>query len=632
MFNCNISFKLPLPWSEKAFTVKSMGFINFLVGPNGSGKSRFAIGLKHCLPKCRLLGTDRLAGFGRSPYSSMFGDHFDKGYQKNWFNNFKQIGIDIGGGIDTFVLLEERLDLRIRVEATLSNLFDRRIIFEWDSGMLVPKATLGSTGDTYRLDLDECHGIKELLVLLTNLYNDEYDYLIIDEPELNLHPQFQSFFMREIHKVAADPRSGGKIVFLITHSPSMLDFRSVDDVKSVISFSLDYEVPHHILELDQAATSRFSSLVPRLNVSHKQLFFSDNPIFVEGIFDAQLIQMIQECRGVSISGAGSCVIDAGGCEEINKYLELCRAFGKKAFFLYDLDSLFSGGLRGCIKEDESITSFLATLGLGSDFGKYCGQLERVLSDAIDIIIKNQNNSPSLDNLASYFKSLQKEGKIENKALSRARVAILIQLNADRQSLVEVLSESSVIDIEGRLKKIVEALQQKNVFLLPGGALEHYLPSYTGDRFILTDAAKKAAVESEINYLSNGMNDEELEKRYGALYAAVRFLPAKGQVDLDSTISDYLSKYIHELQGLVVRFQSFQKDELQESLSRLLPGFEKMFTLHEFSREDVNKFEAIIKITDKVGKAEGKVEVTDQTNAGMRKFSIEWSRKNEQSAN
>ena len=61
------------------------------------------------------------------------------------------------------MLLEERLDLRIQVEATLSHLFNRKIVLDGDSGNLVARAVLGETGDSYRLDRDECHGIKELL-------------------------------------------------------------------------------------------------------------------------------------------------------------------------------------------------------------------------------------------------------------------------------------------------------------------------------------------------------------------------------------------------------------------------------------------------------------------------------------
>jgi hypothetical protein len=125
------------------------------------------------------------------------------------------------------------------------------------------------------------------------------------------------------------------------------------------------------------------------------LFFSDDPIFVEGILDAQFVETLQEARGVSVAGAGSCIIDAGGCEEVNHYLELCSAFGKKAHFLYDLDSLFTGNLRACVRTDGSLQNFLANIGVGSDFAKYCGELDRCLTGLIDKLIAVEDAPPSL---------------------------------------------------------------------------------------------------------------------------------------------------------------------------------------------------------------------------------------------
>ena len=78
----------------------------------------------------------------------------------------------------------------------------------------------------------------------------------------------------------------------------------------------------------------------RLNAHHKQLFFSDNPVFVEGHHDALMIEALMEARGVSATAAGSCIIECGGAEEVNHYLKLCQGLGKVAHFVYDLDSLF----------------------------------------------------------------------------------------------------------------------------------------------------------------------------------------------------------------------------------------------------------------------------------------------------
>ena len=271
-----------------------------------------------------------------------------------------------GSGIDTILLLEDRMDLRIQIEATLSHLFGRDVVLEWDSGNLVPKATRREGGESYRLDRDECHGIKELFVLLTHLYDHQHRYLIIDEPELNLHPQYQAFFMQEVRKVVGRP--GGspykKVVFLITHSPFILDLRLEDDIKSVISFDLDYSVPRQIASTTPDVASAVVA-TGRLNAHHKQLFFSDNPVFVEGHHDVLMVEALMEARGVSAAADGSCIIDCGGVEEVNRYLNLCQGLGKEAHFVYDLDSLFTGRLRSCMADDNSIRSFLASAGVGS---------------------------------------------------------------------------------------------------------------------------------------------------------------------------------------------------------------------------------------------------------------------------
>ena len=132
-----------------------------------------------------------------------------------------------------------------------------------------------------------------------------------------------------------------------------------------------------------------SSLIAtgRLNAHHKQLFFSDNPVFVEGHHDALLVEALMEARGVSAAAAGSCIIDCGGAGEVNHYLDLCQGLGKDAHFIYDLDSMFKGQLRSCIGGDDSIQGFLASAGVGPDFAKYVGELDARLTNAIDILIQ-----------------------------------------------------------------------------------------------------------------------------------------------------------------------------------------------------------------------------------------------------
>src|SRR4051794_36313644 len=111
MINHPIRIELPEPWREKTFETTRFGTLNVLVGPNGSGKSRFAEALRQTLPNARLLGTDRLSAMA-SDMIGLFGDQLRNGLAKNWFGDLQNAGLLRGSGIDSFVILEERPDIR----------------------------------------------------------------------------------------------------------------------------------------------------------------------------------------------------------------------------------------------------------------------------------------------------------------------------------------------------------------------------------------------------------------------------------------------------------------------------------------------------------------------------------------
>ena len=625
MIDLNLQFQLPPPWKDEVFEAHQWGMINFLVGPNGSGKSQFAVTLFHHLRKdsgsVRFLGTDRLKDMSRPTLRNFVGDPFEAGFAKNRFSHLKTEG-EGGSGIDTIVLLEERMDLRIQVEATLSHLFDREIMLEWDSGNLIPKAELRGRNQSYRLDRDECHGIKELLVLLTHLYDDNNRYLIIDEPELNLHPQYQAFFMQEVRKVAGDLPKGSKkkVVFLVTHSPFMLDFQSLDDLNSVISFNLDYSIPKQVCNLQPGIDAPLS-FIRRLNAHHKQLFFSDNPVFVEGILDSQLVEALMAAHFTSVAGAGSCIIDAGGAEEVNHYFRLCQGLGKTAHFLYDLDSIFSGNLRACIKDDESIQSFLASAGLGSDFGKYCGRLEKELTGLIAQLLSAELPE-NLHPLSTFLKGIGEKSQWKPDQWKKARTAVMTAISRHRADIASVVSPQILEDVEGRRTQILTALNEKNIHVLPGGTLERYLPHYKGDEYTLSPDAKRQAVYAEIEELTKLTTEEALSERYGDLYGAVHSLPSKAEVDLDAALNNHLSKYIHEFQRIVVNNPDWQADEIRQRLVSIQPSWNGVFSIQEFGRTPEGCFKATIGIIAMLGQSPRVVHVNHQTNAGMGNFKIE----------
>ena len=173
MYPIDIKLNLQVPWKNENFEMSKIGYINYLVGPNGTGKSQFSEQLKNFFNskqlKCRVLSADRLAGLGFSSKDINNGNgnyvvsnsNFHDGFNKQYFLQYKQGAESMGTGADAFVLLEEKLDLKIKIEAILSQVLHRDIRLEWISGRLVPMTYNIKQASEYELK-KESPGIKEL--------------------------------------------------------------------------------------------------------------------------------------------------------------------------------------------------------------------------------------------------------------------------------------------------------------------------------------------------------------------------------------------------------------------------------------------------------------------------------------
>jgi predicted ATP-dependent endonuclease of OLD family len=237
MINISVNISIPKLWGSKTFSKSEWGEINLIVGPNGTGKSLFAEELKQILTnnsyKPRLLNAERLSGLEKQSYSYFQNSGLYQGFNISQFKDIKSHGENYGLSSYAFIILKERLDIRIKIEAMLSDIFRKTIRLVEEGGFLKPKVQNITGGTEYGLKENECHGLKELLTLLTFLYDAEKNCLIFDEPELHLHPQFQSFLLSEIRKIAGDPKTDTKkkLFFIITHSPYFLDLRTIDDLR-----------------------------------------------------------------------------------------------------------------------------------------------------------------------------------------------------------------------------------------------------------------------------------------------------------------------------------------------------------------------------------------------------------------
>jgi len=584
--NLDINISIPDLWGEQGFQKNEWGSINYLVGPNATGKTRFAEQLKkQCQNqglKVRHLSSERLAGLEKQQYGLFGYSNIYRGLDTGQFAQYIIQGKEYGLSADAFAILKERLDLRIRIEAILSQLFGRRIRLAEEGGFLKPKIQKIVGGDEYGLKESECHGLKELITLLTLLYDDEYNCLIIDEPELHLHPQFQTFFLQAIREIAGDPRSCAdkKCFFIITHSPYFVDIRTLEDLKYCIIFQPD-KLPACIDQLEGEDERRIKRLLPRLNTHHKQFFFASRPIFVEGYFDQQIFSLVQEKRGKLLGASGSCIIDVGGKDELDLFFRMCKKFNMDAQFIADLDTLLKGKLRQSVSEDEHCRVYLQEEGLGTDLMHVIGEAGRAINECLNelepkLTDTSQSNLP----LQKFRDALSKSSELEIK-----NYVFLIGLKNIGEQIKSLISSNTekLIFIEGRLQKIIQAFKRSGVHVLSNGELENYLPEYAGDPYLLSNSIKANTFEKERDFiLGNDLTEAEICARYGELITILDEAIIPKEIDMELYLTYAIRDWIYRVQSAYNRGEVRDEDSLKRNAMIDWQTHSRIFDLLEFS--------------------------------------------------
>lgn len=111
--------------------------------------------------------------------------------------------------------------------------------------------------------------------ILAALYDDDVKVLLIDEPEVSLHPQLQAFLLSEIMKVAGDyNEKNKKMIIMATHSTDMINIRSIESLSNYVFFLEDGKSPVQIVpNSEELKNSKLKDLIPRLGqITLKRLF------------------------------------------------------------------------------------------------------------------------------------------------------------------------------------------------------------------------------------------------------------------------------------------------------------------------------------------------------------------------
>ena len=596
-------------WGEDEFTKSNWGPVNCLVGANGTGKTRFSEILKQQLSNngfnVRLLSAERLSGLEKQRYNSFGRSELEQGLNISNLDHYETNASHYGLSSSAFTILRKKIDVRIKVEAFVSELLGRGIKLVEEGGFLKPKLQKNGAGGSYDLKGDECHGLKEIISLLTYIYDDTYNCLIIDEPELHLHPHFQNLLLRQIQKYSGNPNieAGKKIFFLVTHSPSFVELKALSDLENLIIFAPDKK-PRYISELNENDRYKLTKLLPRINIHHKQLFFEKSPIFVEGYFDQQLFSELQEKRGKIAQGS---FLDVGGKEEVDLYFRLARTLNIEAKCIVDLDALFRGALRQTAASDNRVTSYLSGQGINTDLMRCIGELERAIYAEIEnVISQNANNCPLHDFLSS---DAERHHKI---------CALIVALSAGNNALDKFnLDNQKLTFIRARLNQICEALSEAGIYILTKGVLENYCPSYEGNIYKVNSDNKYAVFVSEREWIeANGLNSLDAQGRYPELCDILDSCCEVSEISYDSYLNFTISDLIHNVQMAFRRGEFDSQEGFLQSRTINWSDYQRILDLDSFVTDDESIFTCRVQLKELIDQDQRVIEFNANTQASL----------------
>lgn len=183
-------------------------------------------------------------------------------------------------------------------------------------------------------------GYWSIFTIIDSLYDSkEKDIIVIDEPELSLHPTFQKRVINLLEQFSRDRQ-----IIITTHSPYFISLNSIINGGSLIRTFKNEIGNIKVGKLNNDDRKFIKSLITNLNNPHilgleaKELFFiEDNIIITEGQEDVVIFPKI--CKKLNVTLKATLFgWGAGGAENISKVLSMLLNLGyKKVTAIFDGD-------------------------------------------------------------------------------------------------------------------------------------------------------------------------------------------------------------------------------------------------------------------------------------------------------
>ena len=217
-----------------------------------------------------------------------------------------------------------------RIQNTVSSLLDVNI--DAFSGGSTNTSGVGAA----ELDVDDFivevngSGIKEALRLLLDIEFQAPDLLLVEEPEIHLHPALETTMMRYLSDISLERQ-----VFITTHSTNFLDTAARSNIYLVSKDESSFAQKLEPMEIEERIPSE-------LGIRLSSLFIYDRLVFVESKTDEDIIREWASTLKFNLDQSNVGFIHMGGARNLSYFAaEQTLAFLQRRqvqlFFMIDRD-------------------------------------------------------------------------------------------------------------------------------------------------------------------------------------------------------------------------------------------------------------------------------------------------------
>ena len=514
--------------------------LTIFVGTNASGKTQTLKKIRDIMKnevgsnKVRYLSSNRIGNMEQ--YRSKINqytyttDDYTFGDQAT-----KRARLQIETECGDFFAMDERKDVFIKVSERLSVLFNRNIFIRWDAGQM--KVFFGKTDNEQEYSVAaEASGLVNVISILAALFDESVEVLLIDEPEVSLHPQLQSYLLREMKNVV---KKYNKTIIISTHSAEMIELNEASDLCNYIFFrknTLPKQISPDASELNSVKLKEF---LLRMSLIYNEGFFAKKVLLIEGSSDMILCRYLCNRLGLNLDVAGSQIIPVEGKGQFPIITKLFRLIGKEVCALTDLDGF---------TDDNSIINLFSELPEGTKIANDHGNenlqsMIREIKTKIDEVIRStKDNMISIYSQHPYWINRDLEAG-EDKIIRRALVAQLFTVDEDE--LLTWPDSQEWTSLKKRITVLLDILEELGCFILRKGAIESYYTFSPNTTF----NGKPSAAAHEVSCWEE-KSTEQIYEHFSDITRSLQFAALEKNVDESFAVKKELLSELALILGIL----------------------------------------------------------------------------------